>query len=65
MNRKKKAATMIFAQRLTDWGSTRVRKTIRMGVNIRTAIPSQRSGFKFLSAIDFAKSPLQMRKTSP
>jgi hypothetical protein len=37
-----------------------------MGVNIRTAIPSQTNWFKFLSAIGFfAKSPLQMRKTSP
>jgi hypothetical protein len=36
-----------------------------MGVNIKTAIPSQTNWLKFMLAIDFAKSPLQMRKTSP
>jgi hypothetical protein len=65
LNRKKKAATMILAQRLTGWGSTRVRKTIRIGVNIKTAIPSQTNWFKFMSAIAFAASPLKMRNTSP
>ena len=45
---------MIFTKRLTDWGNTRVRKTIRMGVTILTGMlpkVSQIANFKqFLRA---------------
>jgi hypothetical protein len=58
VEQEKKAATMILAQRLTDWGNTRVKKTIRIGVKIRTGTPSQTNWFNFMSANAFPMSPL-------
>jgi hypothetical protein len=40
LNRKKKTATMIFAQRFAGYGNVTESTTMTMGITIKIAIPS-------------------------